>query len=289
MSGPAAGDIARAVFTAAVEDLVRHDALLRLRANEDAVHDARVAVRRLRSDVRTFAPVLDPAWIRALRERMRWLQDAFSAPRDADVLLSALRRQADLLSTDDRRKAEEALAPLREERERAYERMHAMLGDARYAALLQELVDAAKRPPLTARAEEPARDVLPQIVEAAWSKLRKRIRRRSRPPADRELHRIRIAAKRVRYATEAVAAIGGRRAHVLARAVEKLQTVLGDQHDAVIACARLRALPKDGDTAFVAGQLAMLEQQSAAAGRNAWRAAWREAKRAHRAFRRRLC
>jgi len=279
--------VVRAAFAASVEVLVRQDATLRLHAEEEAVHRARVSVRRLRSDLRTFLPLLDEAWACGLRERSRWLQDGFSAARDADVLLARLRRQSAALPEPDRVPAEEALAPLRAAREEAYQRLAAMLREPRYAALLQDLVDAAKRPRFNARAGEAARDLIPEIVADAWSTLRKRVRERSQPPADRELHGIRIAAKRVRYAVEAVAPVAGCRARQLARAVERLQTILGDQHDAVAACERLRVLSEDDrGSAFVAGALAALEHRAACDGRETWLRAWREARREHRRFRR---
>ena len=278
------GDVARAAFAVSVERLIRHDSALRLHADEESVHNARVAVRRMRSDLRTFLSILDETWACDLRERMRWLQDGFSAARDADVLLANVRRTSADLPDPDRSRVDDVLAPLRAAREQAYDRMRAMLHDPRYAELLQELVDAAKRPPLTAAAAEPACDVIAENVGDAWSALRKRVRRRAKPPADRELHAIRIGAKRVRYAAEAVAPVAGRRAQTLARAVEELQTVLGKQHDAVVACEQLHELPKDGVNGFVAGELAALEYRAASEGRRAWRDIWREAKRAHRRF-----
>ncbi len=65
--------------------------MLRCAADADAVHHARVCVRRLRSDVRTFQPLLDAGWAGELRERLRWPQDVLSAARDADVVLEHLR------------------------------------------------------------------------------------------------------------------------------------------------------------------------------------------------------
>lgn len=285
---PRIGDVVQAALAESAQRLVRQDALLREHADSDSVHDARVAVRRLRSDLRTFGPVLGLARSRALRERLRRLQDGFSAARDADVLLARLTCHLDDLPDTDRVAAEDALAPLREERDAAYARMREMLDDGGHAALLRDVVETAQQPPAGSAAAELACDVIPGIVRDAWSALRKRVRRRSRPPADQELHRIRIAAKRVRYAAEALIPVAGRRARSVARAVERLQTILGDQHDAVVARERMRALAADQQRAFAAGALAALEHRAATQGRNAWRKAWRRVKRAHRRLRRAL-
>ncbi len=156
-----------------------------------------------------------------------------------------------------------------------------MLRDERYVPLVQDLVDAASRPPLTAAAAERACDAIPAIIGGAWSTLRKRVRKRSRPPSERELHGIRIAAKRVRYAAEAVLPVAGRPARALARATERMQTVLGDEHDSVVACRRLRELANEPH-AFLAGELAALENVARLDARANWRRAWRKAKRAYR-------
>jgi CHAD domain-containing protein len=269
----------RAALGAAVEQLLCQDARLREAPDAEAVHQARVAVRRLRSDLRTFGALLDDEWAGGLRERLRWLADGLSAARDADVLIARLQRTLDTLSAADREHAADLLAPFRRDREAAYDRVGTMLREPRYAALLAELGAAARQPALSARADEPARALVAPLLGAAWKQLRRAVRRRSRPPADRELHRIRIKAKRVRYAAEALEPVGGRPVRRLARAVEKLQAVLGDQHDAVVAGDRLRREAATGEAAFLAGELAALEQAGAGAGRERWPAVWRKAKR----------
>jgi CHAD domain-containing protein len=280
------GDVVRAALGSSVERIVRYDAKLRLHADEESIHHARVAVRRLRSDLRTFRPIFERAWADGLRERLSWLQDGLSVARDADVLLDGLRRRSEALPDGDRRRLDDVLAPLREARDTAYEHVCAMLHEKRYVVLLQALVDGAKRPAFEAAADEPACEAIPRIVEDAWKTLRKRVRRRTRPPSDRELHGIRIAAKRVRYGAEAVAPVAGRQARRLARAAEEVQTILGEQHDAVVACERLRTLDAEPQRAFLAGELAALEYLASVEAREAWRDAWREAQRGWSRFER---
>jgi CHAD domain-containing protein len=143
-----------------------------------------------------------------------------------------------------------------------------MRGDARYGGLHAAIAAAARQPAFTRRAGAPAAEALCALIDPVWRKLRKAVRRRSRPPRDAELHAIRIKAKRVRYAAEALAPYAGEAATTFARQAERLQTVLGDQHDAVVAAARLRALA--APAALIA-----LEDAAAVAGRSAWRACWR--------------
>src|SRR5207237_2379970 len=100
----------------------------------------------------------------------------------------------------------------------------------RYVALLDRLVDAAHPPALTAEADGPARKVLPALVALPWGKLWRDGRRLDVHSPDEELHALRIRAKRVRYATEAVAPVMGPCAGRFAAAGTRLQTVLGAHH-----------------------------------------------------------
>ncbi|MBC5800411.1 MAG: CHAD domain-containing protein [Candidatus Eremiobacteraeota bacterium] len=277
-------DVTRASLSRAVERIVRSDAAIRLAHDAEAVHKARTSVRRLRSNLRTFEPVFDSAYARGLGERLRWLGDALGEARDADVLLARVGRDARALSPDDAKWTSEATAALRLARETAYVRLVHAMRQPRYVELLDDLVVAAMRPQQGAAALACARDIGPPLLDGAWRGVRKRVRKRSRPPTDTDLHGIRIKAKYVRYAAEALAPVLGRCATRLAKAAERLQTVLGDQHDATIAANRLSEPAEGGRSVFVAGELAQRERDAAEAGRSAWREAWRDAKRRHAAI-----
>lgn len=155
----------------------------------------------------------------------------------------------------------------------------------RYLELLDDLLIAAERPEAGERANERACDIGPVLLDTAWRRMRKCVRKRSRPPTDAELHRIRVKAKYVRYAAEALVPVLGRDAMSLAKAVERLQRVLGDQHDATIAASRLAEPSDGGRSELVAGELAQRERDAAEAGRFAWRTAWRTMKRRREALR----
>ncbi len=276
--------VVQAALARSVERVIRYDAKLRLHADAEAVHRARTAVRRLRSDLRTFRPVLERTWADGLRERLSWLQDGLSEARDADVLIAGVRRRAESLCDADRVAAERVLGELAVARDAAYAHVGAMLRDVRYVVLLQALVDSAKHPVFEPAAEKRARSARRRIVGAVWKTLRKRVRNSTRPPSDRELHRIRIASKRLRYAADAFAPVGARSARRLARAAETVQNILGEQHDAVVAQQRLREVASSDGIAFIAGELAGLERLAAEEARAAWPPAWRTATRARRRF-----
>ena len=86
-----AGEVITHAIADGVWRLLRHDPIVRLDSDPEGVHQARVATRRMRSDLRTFRALLDPDWVAALRAELGWLGGEFGQARDADVLLDRLR------------------------------------------------------------------------------------------------------------------------------------------------------------------------------------------------------
>jgi len=148
--------------------------------------------------------------------------------------------------------------------------------EKRYVELLDELVEAAADPRFSPEADLPAADVLPKLVARPWKKLRKAVDSLPNEADDDGLHKIRIKAKRCRYAAEAIAPVFGKPVARFAKRVEALQTVLGELHDAVVAEERLRQIKGEAH-AFVAGGLAAMEAQGANRVRTSWRKAWKKA------------
>jgi CHAD domain-containing protein len=274
---PSAEELLRHDLTASVLRLFSHEAGVRIGEDPEAVHQTRVACRRVRSTLRTFRGVLEPDWTRRLRDELKWLAGLLGEVRDTDVLSARLEEGLGALPEADRDAARRLLTGLAGEREAARERLIEAMGQERYTALLDDLVAAALAPAVLAEAAQPAADLLPPQVASAWSKLRKAVRRAGDDPSDEALHKIRIRAKRLRYAAEAVAPVSGKPAERLAKAAEGLQEVLGDQHDAVVAGAWLRQAAGSGrrEQALAAGQLIALERAAAARDRSRWRKAWK--------------
>jgi CHAD domain-containing protein len=124
-------------------------------------------------------------------------------------------------------------------------------------------------------ADQPAASVLPTLATDPWRRLRSAVRHLPEPPADADLHRIRILAKRARYAAEAVAPVVGAGAVTFARNAAKLQTILGEHQDSVTAQAWLRGTRIGGRRAFVAGELIAMEHLAAEDARKKWPKVWK--------------
>ena len=276
---PTGADVVRQAISASVERIMRHDPGVRIGDDPEDVHRARVGTRRLRSDLGTFAPLLDEEWLSPLRDELRWLAEALGAVRDADVMIERLRRQAASLPEPDTAALSPIFRRLTKERDEARGALLDAMCTPRYLALVERLVEAARRPACRKKAKAPAADVVPGLVARPWRKLRKTVEALPDDPPDADLHRVRILAKRTRYAAEAAAPLFGKKATAFAAAVAGLQEVLGDHQDAVVAEAWLRHAVDGADAAvsLAAGELIAVQMAEAAGGRKRWPKAWKVA------------
>jgi CHAD domain-containing protein len=270
-----AKDVIRSVLAEAVSALLRNDPLVRTSSDPEAVHQARVATRKLRSHLRTFGPLIDPEWSDPLRSELGWLGMALGSVRDREVLLERLRERARSLPPDDSRSASSLLHLLEVEIDVLRKKLLADLDSPRYIELLDRLVAATQVLASVPDADQPASAVLPLLATGPWRRLRSAVRQLPERPTDPELHRIRILAKRARYAAEAVAPVVGAGAEAFARAAAKLQTVLGEHQDSVTAQAWLRGAGVSGRRAFVAGELISMEHLAAEEARKRWPKVWK--------------
>ena len=276
-----ADKVIRAALGASVARLVRHDARVRVGDDPEDVHQARVATRRMRSDLKTFAPLMERASTDRARADLAWLGALLGPVRDVDVLRALLEARSAALPEEDRPVARQLLEALADRRASAYGELLSGMRSTRYVRLLDRLVDTASARSIT-RGTSKLRgsDVLPALVKHPWKRLRRAVRDAGSTPSDAELHDIRIRAKRARYATEAVTPVVGGRARQLARRLRDLQDVLGAHHDSVVARQWLHeaAATASNEEAFVAGELAMLLHQDSHDLRARWTTVWRAAR-----------
>lgn len=272
-----AGDVVRRAIATSVTRLAVHDPVVRLDTDPEGVHQARVATRRLRSDLRTFRPLVDVEATARLRQELRWIAGLLGFVRDGDVLLERMRRRAAGLHEEHARGAAEVLSTLERHRDVAHAQLLTALRERRYLDLLDRLVAEANAPSLLPEASRPARHVVSGLVGRPWVSLERAARRLGKKPSDAELHDLRIRTKRVRYAAEAAAPLFGQEATAFAKAAADLQTVLGDLNDAVVARAWLRDWAKgdrSGQGIAAAEELARLERDAAREERGRWRKRW---------------
>ena len=248
-----AGDVVLGYVRQQVLAIVRYDPLVR-RDEPDAVHQMRVATRRARSVLRAFGEIIERERTRPLCEELKWLAAELGRARDGEVLQARL--TADLAAIPPALVVGPVEARITghfttELAQAGKAALHALDGQ-RYLQLLNDLDVLLADPPLTPSAERKAGKALVKPVRRAARRLQRALAAvLVTEDQDAAIHEARKAAKRARYAAEAaLPALGGQARRQAAR-TKKLQELLGDHHDSVVARTVLRGL---ADQARAAGE-----------------------------------
>lgn len=229
----------------------------------EALHDMRVASRRLRAALRVFGPWFPKRKLVRVRRRLRKLTRALGAAREWDVhgeTLSGLHAGTGaeleraaiehILELVDARRLSERTAMVR-----ALDRMNLEQLERDLAALVEQL----DRDEVPHDAAQAAWEVLAPLVQAAFGSV-ERLQEQER--AD-ELHAMRIAVKRLRYAMELLEPAFEAGYERLSARVRLLQGVLGKHHDLVLLeellARALRRLAEHGRRALADGLVGPLE------------------------------
>ncbi len=222
--------------------------LAHLQANErgmlegrdpEYLHQMRVALRRMRAAFSVFAPLFPEAVTAPLVAELKWLAGALGPARDWDVFvtetlpaiaadsgehaqLGALGKRCARLRRAAHRRAHGAVASKRHQR-----LMLSLAGWLAAEAWLTRMDEAAR-----ARLAGPARGFAGVVLEKRYAQVRKRGRKLAQLDAS-ELHRLRIAVKKFRYATDFFAGLyRARRVREMRERLVRLQNILGAMNDA---------------------------------------------------------
>jgi CHAD domain-containing protein len=260
----------RAYLRSQVAEIERTDPLIRSGDDPDAVHDFRVAVRRMRSVLKSTRALFDEDWLKALREELRWIGAELAAARDLDVLLARLGKEAGS-------EGAAVVKLLETERRRAWKRARTALSGERYLKLLDRLTAAVDAPPV-----RQADLSLDAVAGREFKKLRRAARKLGPKASADQVHRVRILAKRARYAAELAEPIVGKRARRFVEAAKRFQDVVGSHQDAVVAADRIRGVvdrTKSMECVFAAGRLVERTTARRRKARRALPRAWKRLER----------
>lgn len=264
MTGPDAASWLSGLLGAQLEDLRAQHVPLR-RHDPEAVHDMRVAARRLRASLASYRRLMPSAENRAAREDLRWIGMRLSAARDAEVTRHLVETRLEAW-TDDQEGVRRARAAvdrqLSDVQDAAMVAADELLGSPRYLDTferLEGLVDDVGRRDDLGSAVTIAR----AAITAADRRLHRAVRHADRtdpaaPEGIAALHEVRKAAKRLRYVAEGASGLLGDDVADLAEAAKEVQTVLGDHRDTVVLRDRLRSIATashDPDVAFTLGRV----------------------------------
>ena len=203
--------------------------------DSEALHDFRVALRRLRSTLRSYREWLEKSLPKKLLKRLRRLAQSTGPGRDAEVQIEWLRARSRHLSSYHRAGLNWLLARLEERMRAAYGEMEAELAQE------FEKVEEDLRRRLSVFKTEVHLDGSPhkvtlghvtaKILRDEVAALEKHLARIAGPDDVEEAHEARIQAKRLRYLLEPLAGeIPG--APPLVKRFKAFQDLLGELHDA---------------------------------------------------------
>ena len=267
---PSAASLVRHRLAEQREALTEAEEALRAGAPE-GLHDLRVAIRRIRSALATFRPVLERSVTDPLRDELRWVSRRLGEARDVEVVIEhteLLLASADPVGLDD--PVTGLRARLRFDLAEAGDVVEETLASTRYAAVLALLDAVAADPPLTAKADKSGKKLARKRIDHELDRVMERIElvRATSDPDEQaaRLHDVRKAAKRLRYAAEAAAPVAGKRIRAVEECAEESQDVIGLHHDATVTRSTLRHLALDVESgeaaAFLLGHLDADEERS---------------------------
>jgi inorganic triphosphatase YgiF len=183
-------ELVSAAFSNSTRHLILNDPSVRVGDDPEAVHDARVSTRRLRSDLKTLLPLLDKSAVSLLRHELQWLGASWGAVRDRDVLAEGMCHLAKKLHSEDLLPIESLVEQVHQERQERYVTLRNNLNHDRYITLLETLVQFASRAPLVLAVGAPsaARRVGVKLARQAWKRVRKQVDGLGPDPQDTALH-----------------------------------------------------------------------------------------------------
>ncbi|MCW8841765.1 MAG: CHAD domain-containing protein [Gammaproteobacteria bacterium] len=201
----------------------------------EALHDLRVAMRRLHSLFVAFAPAIVPD--STLPDELRRLQKTTNHARDLEVTLAMVRNNSLELPW-----LEQAW---REELENEYRQLHEHLPMA-----WQSLAPALDTPAQLLRKElppQPLGELAAALLQRRAKRLKKGRKGLCRRWRDKPAHKLRIAGKQLRYLLEPFSEASPASAKAVTR-LKAFQDLLGDYHDIVVLQGRLKKLRQNAST-----------------------------------------
>jgi inorganic triphosphatase YgiF len=237
-------------------DLVRNEPAA-LAGKAEAIHQMRVALRRLRSALAAVKPMLSAEHYAWVNESLKSLTRSLGAPRDWDVFADDLLRPVAAILAEEKGTLRHLETTVRRHRRRAYHEVRRAIAAPETTALILRLsrwfeARAWRDQPVSeqsAQLIQPIEALAPVLIARRFRQVRKRGKRfKSLAPVDR--HRLRIACKKLRYTVDLLACLfDDKEVDAYLRTLKALQDDLGYANDVRTAHAILARLDNDGEGA----------------------------------------
>jgi CHAD domain-containing protein len=208
----------------------------------DAIHDLRVASRRLQQILDLLYPAPRPAEIRKLRRKIQRCRRALGEVRNCDVQLQRVDRTLGSKRTARRESWEAVRHYLRQRRSESFQKAARKLGKVNlavfYVQLKEHLTPNLVVSSVVRRDEHPIElgpeqfyERVGEALERVWHGIETQVAQSHRDPSAPVIHSVRIAAKRVRYLIEVIREFNVAGAAMTLARLRALQQLLGDWHD----------------------------------------------------------
>jgi inorganic triphosphatase YgiF len=240
---------------ACLEQVLHNEAAI-FAGRVDGIHQMRVGVRRLRAVLSAFKKMLPPEQRRWASDELSWLADALGEARNLDVFDGAVIRPA-REALPDVRALRVLTAAARRRRKPAYAAARHAVRSPRYTALLLGLLrwfDGCgwRDGEGTHVLAQPIGDIAPPLLD----NLRRAAKKRAKGFAGQsaaERHKLRIALKKLRYASELLSGLYEEKAvEKFTARLKRLQDDLGDANDVRAAQDIVAGLACGGDGTTIA-------------------------------------
>lgn len=218
-----------AILTSQVTKLIAHISELHERKSADAIHDSRVAIRTINSHLETFSPFLRRKPTRELDAKLNWLNSKIANIRDIDVMIAMVEK------VENEQVAQSLLTRLVSERLTQEIKLGKALESEKLDLTLKTLTDFALRPPLRRKfldlSAKKVKSKITAAVSHTWVELFESLGTLPKRPKTKQLHRVRIAAKKCRYAYQAAGEAGLLQSPHIQAWTKNLQQKLGQIQD----------------------------------------------------------
>jgi triphosphatase len=234
----------QAIAAACLRQLAANVPLIRAQ-DAEGLHQARVGPRRLRTAISLFSPMLEDAQTEALKRELKWITGELGPARELEVFLTEVVKP--LADGKERRPGVAVLTrDLRQKRKGAFKRALIAVDSARFRRLAVDTVAWIEMGDWRHNGQDAARSLREQTIADAggdelkrrWKKVRKNGKHIAEVDPERR-HKLRIQAKKLRYAAEFFAAAfpGKKPARLRKRflsRLKELQDALGELNDIVV-------------------------------------------------------
>ncbi len=230
--------------------LMKHLQGARTRDDVEDVHQVRVACRRMRAGMRMFADCFEEKTVADWQKRIKKLLKSFGAARDLDVQIMFLAQQLEDLTKEQKKMRpgiRRMLLRSRQQRDHVQPDVIKAIDTLQKKQVLTGIHLEMEKILFLLKPQKPSIQT-PQVHRCAYEQVRDHVgdlmsrRTTIEDPADAPgHHKMRIAAKKLRYVMEICSQAMDDRLKSAIKTVKKVQTLLGDIHDCDVWDSQLDA------------------------------------------------